>query len=175
MPIINRNFAVPEWQDNSAPPIDDSEMQAMSDTAAGNQIIVGSGAPTSATAGKIGQRYADMSATPPAIYELTDIFPSPIPQAGPYEIGGVVIGYRKNNGAIDYECRVSANENHDIYVLLQSYTNSQINLYAFCKKSNARVTAYLFPVRSEDCTLPSMSCMRSDLSGMLNPLNRRTV
>lgn len=73
MPITNGNYVAPAWQDYNPPPINDAELIAISDTVAGNQIIRGTGAPTSATVGKIGQRYADGSTSPNTIYQCISI------------------------------------------------------------------------------------------------------
>jgi hypothetical protein len=69
MPITSGNYVTPAWKDQAAPPINDDELNAMSSTLEGSQILVGSGAPTSSTSGKIGQRYADISTTPPTMYQ----------------------------------------------------------------------------------------------------------
>ena len=155
MPIINRNFAVPEWQDNSAPPIDDSEMQAMSDTVEGNQIIVGSGAPTSATAGKVGQRYADISTTPATIYEVAEEWPfygQPIPKMQTKEeiMEG---GYLTGKGAAPYESweiRAGSDNNHDITVAGLD-TLDYLVITATCPTEGA--TIY--------CTYPNSQIVRS--------------
>ena len=143
MPITNGNYTTPQWQDNSPPPIDDSEMQAMSDTAAGNQIIVGSGAPTSATAGKIGQRYADMSATPPAIYKVTKkaFDGQPIPKTQTRE--GLLADDRCRVATYDQygtpnEVRFGSDDDHNLSVVTY-YKGSQypITFLISCPDSGA--------------------------------------
>lgn len=76
MPLMNNNYVSPAWIDNAAPPINDDELNAMSQTLEGSQILVGSGAPTSSTPGKVGQRYADISTTPATMYELKQTNPN---------------------------------------------------------------------------------------------------
>lgn len=76
MPLANNNYVTPAWIDNAAPPINDDELNAMSQTLEGSQILVGNGAPTSSTQGKVGQRYADISTTPETIYELKQTNPN---------------------------------------------------------------------------------------------------
>lgn len=64
------NYVAPVWINNMAPPINETELLAMSQTIQGSQILKGAGAPTQYTSGVAGQRYADMSTTPPTIYKL---------------------------------------------------------------------------------------------------------
>lgn len=73
MPITNGNYVSPPWRDNVPPPIDETELQAISDTIVTSQILYGSGAPTTSTAGKVGQRYANTSTNPYTIYKLVSI------------------------------------------------------------------------------------------------------
>lgn len=73
MPITNGNYVSPQWRDNVPPPIDDTELQAISDTIVTSQILFGSGAPTTSTAGRVGQRYANTSTNPYTIYKLVSI------------------------------------------------------------------------------------------------------
>lgn len=64
------NYVAPVWINNMAPPINETELLAMSQTIQGSQILKGAGAPTQYTSGVAGQRYADMNTTPPTIYRL---------------------------------------------------------------------------------------------------------
>lgn len=73
MPITNGNYVSPQWRDNVPPPIDDTELQAISDTIVTSQVLFGSGAPTTSTAGRVGQRYANTSTNPYTIYKLVSI------------------------------------------------------------------------------------------------------
>lgn len=139
MPLMNKNYVTPAWIDNAAPPINDDELNAMSETLEGSQILVGNGAPTSSTQGKVGQRYADISTTPATIYQVESVTPSAIPQKAYTDAGGLLIGYRKNNGTIVSEIRVSSSLDKDVFLFLQSASNTVITLYAFCRTSNARV------------------------------------
>lgn len=70
MPMYQGNYVAPVWINNMAPAIDDTELLAMSGTIQASQILKGSGPPTQYTSGVPGQRYADVSTTPPTIYKL---------------------------------------------------------------------------------------------------------
>ncbi|MBO5918760.1 MAG: hypothetical protein J6Q14_08350 [Oscillospiraceae bacterium] len=70
MPMYQGNYVAPVWINNMAPAIDDTELLAMSGTIQASQILKGSGPPTQYTTGVPGQRYADVSTTPPTIYKL---------------------------------------------------------------------------------------------------------
>ena len=70
MPIYEGNYVAPVWVNNTAPAIDDSELGAMSGTIQESQILKGNGPPTQYISGVAGQRYADMSTNPPAVYRL---------------------------------------------------------------------------------------------------------
>jgi len=70
MPISGNNYTSPTWVNEGPPPIDASELQAISDSIQNSQIIRGFGPPTAQTAGIVGQRYADLRTTPPTIYRL---------------------------------------------------------------------------------------------------------
>lgn len=69
MPITNGNYTAPDWVNNQAPAINDTELTAMSTTLQGAQILAGSGAPTQYTSGEVGQLYVDTSTTPNTIYQ----------------------------------------------------------------------------------------------------------
>lgn len=70
MPMYQGNYVAPVWINNMAPAIDETELLAMSGTIQASQMLTGSGPPTQYTSGVAGQRYADVSTTPPTIYRL---------------------------------------------------------------------------------------------------------
>lgn len=70
MPIYNGNYVAPVWVNDVAPAINDTELLAMSGTIQASQVLTGSGPPTQYTSGAVGQRYADMSTSPPTIWKL---------------------------------------------------------------------------------------------------------
>ena len=70
MPMYNGNYAAPVWVNGVPPAIGPTELRAMSGTIENSQILSGSGAPTTATAGAVGQLYADTSVSPPAIWQM---------------------------------------------------------------------------------------------------------
>lgn len=53
------NYVSPTWVDNGPPKLSASNLQALTDCVADNQLLHGSGAPTTSTAGAIGQKYMD--------------------------------------------------------------------------------------------------------------------
>ncbi len=70
MPIYNGNYVAPVWVNDVAPAINDTELLAMSGTIQASQVLTGSGPPTQYTGGAVGQRYADMSTSPPTVWKL---------------------------------------------------------------------------------------------------------
>lgn len=123
MPLMNKNYVSPAWIDNAAPPINDDELNAMSETLEGSQILVGNGAPTFSTPGKVGQRYADISTTPPTMYVASAGFPGqPIPKLQTREEvrdGGYLIAYDSNG-----EFKSGSNNASDVTVLVYDVTRS---------------------------------------------------
>lgn len=73
MPIYNGNYAAPVWVNGVPPTIGATELEAMTGTAERSQVLHGSGAPGSGTAGEIGQLYADMSVSPVEFYRMTGV------------------------------------------------------------------------------------------------------
>lgn len=73
MPIYNGNYAAPVWVNGVPPTIGATELEAMTGTAERSQVLHGSGAPGSGTAGEIGQLYADMSSSPVEFYRMTGV------------------------------------------------------------------------------------------------------
>lgn len=71
MPIVSGNYESPTWVNDQAPKLNASEMNAITETVEASQVLTGSGAPTSATAGVVGQKYVDTSTTPPTLYLCT--------------------------------------------------------------------------------------------------------
>lgn len=143
MPLMNKNYVTPAWIDNAAPPINDDELNDMSQTLEGSQILVGNGAPTSATTGKVGQRYADISTTPATIYELKGAgFPNqPIPKLQTSEeitAGGYLVGYNQGR---NYTWKVGSDNNHEVFVAVYEYSNYSISL-CFASRSPG-ANAYL--------------------------------
>lgn len=59
MPIYNGKYIAPLWANNAPPAINQTELQAITDTVEDSQIIHGSGVPTQATAATVGQLYVD--------------------------------------------------------------------------------------------------------------------
>lgn len=53
------NYVSPTWVNNSAPKLNAANLQALTDCVERSQLLRGSGAPTTSTAGAIGQRYRD--------------------------------------------------------------------------------------------------------------------
>lgn len=70
MPIYNGNYVAPVWINDQPPAINETELLAMSQTIQASQVLTGYGPPTQYTTGDTGQRYADMSTSPPTIYKL---------------------------------------------------------------------------------------------------------
>lgn len=70
MPIVNGNYEAPAWENQNPPAINDTELQALSQTIQTGQILHGSGPPTQYTNGRVGQTYVDTSTVPPDIYIL---------------------------------------------------------------------------------------------------------
>lgn len=136
MPLMNKNYVTPAWIDNAAPPINDDELNAMSQTLEGSQILVGNGAPTSSTPGKVGQRYADISTTPPTMYVASAGFPGqPIPKLGTYpseevlQSEGYLVAYY---GDPKKEIRFCSDKNHDVITLVYNYRASDNRLFVLC-------------------------------------------
>lgn len=73
MPMYNGNYAAPVWVNGVPPTIGATELEAVTGTAERSQVLHGSGAPGSGTAGEIGQLYADMSASPVEFYRMTGV------------------------------------------------------------------------------------------------------
>ena len=71
MPIYNGNYVAPVWINDQPPAINETELLAMSQTIQASQVLVGYGPPTQYTSGVAGQRYADMSTSPPTVYKLS--------------------------------------------------------------------------------------------------------
>ena len=69
MPLYNGNYVAPVWVNGVPPTIGETELDIISEVLQGAQVLKGSGAPTSQTAGIVGQKYADTSTTPPTIYQ----------------------------------------------------------------------------------------------------------
>lgn len=53
------NYVSPNWVDDSAPKLNAANLQALTDCAANNQLLHGSGTPDTSTAGAVGQQYMD--------------------------------------------------------------------------------------------------------------------
>lgn len=70
MPIYDGNYVAPVWVNGVAPAINDVELLAMSETIQASQVLTGSNPPSQYTGGVPGQRYADMSTSPPTIWKL---------------------------------------------------------------------------------------------------------
>lgn len=70
MPIYNGNYVAPVWVNDTAPAIGETELLAMSGTIQASQVMKGTTPPTQYTGGAVGQRYADMSTSPPTIWKL---------------------------------------------------------------------------------------------------------
>jgi len=71
MPIVSGNYESPTWVNDQAPKLNADEMNAITQTVEASQVLTGSGAPTTSTAGVVGQKYVDTSTTPPTIYVCT--------------------------------------------------------------------------------------------------------
>ena len=59
MPIYNGKYIAPLWANNAPPAINQTELQAITNTVEDSQIIHGSGVPTQTTAATVGQLYVD--------------------------------------------------------------------------------------------------------------------
>jgi hypothetical protein len=70
MPIYNGNYVAPVWINDQPPAINETELLAMSGTIQASQVLTGTTPPTQYTGGAVGQRYADMSTSPPTIWKL---------------------------------------------------------------------------------------------------------
>lgn len=145
MPLMNKNYVTPAWIDNAAPPMNDDELNAMSQTLEGSQILVGSGAPTSSTPGKVGQRYADISTTPATMYVASAGFPGqPIPKIQTQEEvrdAGYLIAYDSNS-----EYKAGSNDASDVTVLVYDITRSEddtVFYVLFTCKSQGAVAYFL--------------------------------
>ena len=69
MPLYNGNYVAPIWVNGVPPTIGETELDIISGVLQGAQVLKGSGAPTSQTAGIVGQKYADTSTTPYTVYQ----------------------------------------------------------------------------------------------------------
>lgn len=151
MPLMNKNYVTPAWIDNAAPPINDDELNAMSETLEGSQILVGNGAPTSSTPGKVGQRYADISTSPATIYKVSEEWPfygQPIPKMQTKEDimeKGYLTGiYGNLTGTNEsWEIRAGSDNNHEITVAGLNIANYMI-LTATCPTEGATIY-YTYP------------------------------
>lgn len=65
------NYISPTWENNQGPKLNATNLQAMTDTVEDSQIYTGSGAPTGATKGTVGQKYVDESTSPKTVYVCT--------------------------------------------------------------------------------------------------------
>ena len=154
MPLMNKNYVTPAWIDNAAPPINDDELNAMSETLEGSQILVGNGAPTSATPGKVGQRYADISTTPATIYEVKGqaFDGQPIPKLQTridIMSGGYLAGIY---GSGNREIRAGSDNNHEITVVGLD-TSGFVILVATCRTEGA-TAYYAYPDNQEVWSVP---------------------
>ena len=98
MPIYNGNYVAPVWVNDVAPAINDTELLAMSGAIQASQVLTGSEPPTQYTGGVVGQRYADMSTSPPTIWKLetaTDEANVWVPEDG---TGNLAQEYAANTG-----------------------------------------------------------------------------
>lgn len=73
MPLYEGNYVAPVWVNGIPPTIGETELDIISRVIRDSQTIKGNGAPTAQTQGVVGQLYADMSATPPAIYRCFQV------------------------------------------------------------------------------------------------------
>lgn len=141
MPITNGNYTTPQWQDNSPPPIDDSEMQAMSDTVEGNQIIVGSGAP-------------------PSVPKSPQLIPR-YQSVSDLESHGYSVAYNEGTG---YYFHVGSDGSHDVKVSVYDYGDYWIRILFTCEKSGA--IAYCLKGPNETRTTSIMLGADQDYPGI---------
>ena len=155
MPLMNKNYVTPAWIDNAAPPINDGELNAMSGTLEGSQIIVGNGAPTSTTPGKVGQRYADISTTPPTMYVASAGFPGqPIPKlqrASDLKAGGFLVATGISSVS-NYEIRVGSDNEYDVTSLVSQAENDTVSMVYTCKRARFNVHQAYVSVRTGTVT-----------------------
>lgn len=140
MPLANKNYVTPAWIDNAAPPINDDELNAMSETVEGSQMLVGNGAPTSSTQGKVGQRYADISTTPPTMYQVkSQSFPGqPIPKMqtkSELTTDGYLVAYYGENRE---EIRVGSDNSHQVTVVTYERIIGYVAIVFACMSPGAQ-------------------------------------
>lgn len=145
MPLMNKNYVTPAWIDNAAPPINDDELNAMSETLEGSQILVGNGAPTSSTPGKVGQRYADISTTPATIYVASAGFegqPIPVVESAQQvvEHGYLLFTKSTSSGTIEYRIASLGDTEVTALLVLRESINT-IQEICFCRRPYFEVIA----------------------------------
>ena len=67
------NYVSPTWVNDSSPSLNAANLQAITDTVEASQVLTGSSAPATSTAGVVGQYYANTSTTPPTRYVCTAV------------------------------------------------------------------------------------------------------